>query len=60
MQTVTIASAQSQGIESARDQAVTKARDTLKEPVVLSWRDDAKDTIAPEIPGAVTPERWKE
>jgi hypothetical protein len=60
MQTVTISAIHAQGIESARDQAVKKARESLTEPVVLSWRDDRTDTIAPEIPGAATPERWKD
>lgn len=60
MKSVIMSASEVQAIERARDQAVKKARESLKEPVVLSWRNDRTDTIAPEIPGAVTPERWKE
>jgi hypothetical protein len=60
MQTITVPAAHNQGIEAARDLAAAKALEYLQEPVVVSWRDDETDTIAPEIPGAVTPERWKE
>lgn len=60
MQTATIPATGASGIAAARDQAVRKAREVLTEPVVLSWRDDRTQTIAPEIPGAVTPERWEE
>jgi len=60
MQTITVPAAHNQGIEAARDLAAAKALKYLHEPVVVSWRDDETDTIAPEIPGAVTPERWKE
>jgi hypothetical protein len=60
MQTVTASPPKKQGIEAARDQAVTTARESLTQPVVLSWRDDKTNLIAPEIPGAVTPQRWEE
>lgn len=60
MQIVTIPPPQAPGIEAARDEAVNKARESLTQPVVLSWRDDRVDRIAPEIHGAVTPERWEE
>jgi hypothetical protein len=60
MQTLTIEATDATGIEAARDVAIAKARETLNEPVVLSWRDEMSGTIAPEIPGAVTRERWKE
>ena len=60
MQTQSVPSPRSRGIEAARDQAVNKARESLSEPVVLSWRDDENNLIAPEIPGAATPDRWKE
>jgi hypothetical protein len=60
MQTITVPSAHPKGIAAARDFAVAKSHEYLAEPVVLSWRNDETETIAPEIPGAVTPERWKE
>ena len=60
MQTVSSPAAQARGIEAARNQAVIKARESLNEPVVLSWRDDETNSIAPEIPGAATPRRWEE
>jgi hypothetical protein len=60
MQTLTLSPTQPPRIQSARDQAIAKARESLREPVVLSWRDLRAGRIAPEIPGAVTPDRWKE
>ncbi len=60
MQSVTSPATRNLGLEAARDAAAMKARESLTEPVVLSWRDDATGTIAPEIPGAATPERWEQ
>lgn len=60
MQNFTISTCQPTDIEAARDQAVRVARETLHEPVVLSWRDDRSDAIAPEIPGSATPVPWKD
>ena len=60
MQTIKFPTAHPQGIEAARDFAVVKSQVFLAEPVVLSWRNDETETIAPEIPGAATQERWRE
>jgi hypothetical protein len=60
MQTLNVSATQVQSIEAARSQAVAKARKSLHEPVVRSWRDDRSHTMAPEIPGAATDSRWQE
>lgn len=60
MQAMTITASNVRSIEAARNKAVAKARETLDEPVVLSWRDDSTHRIAPEIPGAVTANRWQD
>jgi hypothetical protein len=60
MQAVSIQTKQPESLEAARDRAVTRARETLSDPVVLSWLDDRIHRAAPEIPGAVTETRWIE
>jgi hypothetical protein len=60
MQAMSIAASNVKSIEAARNKAVAKARETLDEPVVLSWRDDSTHRIAPETPGAVTANRWQD
>lgn len=60
MQKMTVSESKPQSIEAARDAAVRSARGKLQDPVVLSWRDDRRDLIAPEIPGAATPTRWEQ
>jgi hypothetical protein len=60
MQTMNVSESQANSIEAARDTAVRSAREQLQDPVVLSWRDDRRELIAPEIPGAATATRWEE
>lgn len=60
MQTMKFSDSQISSIEAARDAAVRCSREALQEPIVLSWRDDRRKLIAPEIPGAVTEARWEE
>ena len=47
MQTVTTSSAQAQGIETARDQAMMKTRESLTAAVVLSGRDGRRMMLFP-------------
>lgn len=60
MQTLSISDTQAQTIEAARNEAVAKARQSLEQPVVLSWRNDRDGRIAPDIPGAATEDRWRD
>ena len=61
MQTATVPAADASRIEAARDRPILKSRGALTGPVVLGWRDDRTQSIAPAIPGAaVTPGRWDE
>jgi hypothetical protein len=43
----------------ARISAVGKAGETLKQPVIIAWKDDDKGQLAPEIPGGAT-DRWQD
>lgn len=52
MPKVTLPSTWISDIEAARDRAVIKARAILPEPVVLGWRDNRTDAVAPDMPGA--------
>jgi len=60
MQSMNVSDTRPGSIEAARDAAVRSARESLEDPVVLSWRDDHRHIIAPEIPGAATENRWEE
>lgn len=58
MQTLSIAAASSTiDFAQARQQAVTKACETLAEPVIVAWKDDTTGKSAPEIPGG-SADRW--
>ncbi|MEJ2687102.1 MAG: AF1514 family protein [Gammaproteobacteria bacterium] len=58
MDTVNIAAENSSlDFNQARRQAVSKAREQLQDPVVVAWKDDNRDQMAPEIPGGVG-NRW--
>jgi hypothetical protein len=35
----------------AREKAVAEAKKRITEPVIVAWKDDNRDTSAPEIPG---------
>jgi len=59
MQTLTIGDVHPPTLETARDQAVAKAREQLPDPVVMSWRS-ADGRIAPRIPGADSEQRWRD
>ncbi|MEJ2643479.1 MAG: AF1514 family protein [Gammaproteobacteria bacterium] len=47
----------SMNFDQARRQAVAKAKEKLQDPVVIAWKDDRADQMAPEIPGGVG-SRW--
>lgn len=58
MQTLTLTDTDMQsGFESARAQAVRKARETLDQPLIVAWRDATARRFAPAIPGA-SEQRW--
>ena len=45
--------------QQARRRAAGKAGETLRQPVVIAWKDENSGVSAPEIPGASN-ERWRD
>ena len=45
--------------KQARRQAAGKAGELMKEPVIITWKDETNGMAAPEIPGA-SQQRWQD
>lgn len=57
MQTMTLPPNNINNFAEARSIAVSKARETIAEPVIVAWKDDNSGQFAPEIPGG-SAGRW--
>jgi hypothetical protein len=58
METVNLTENSSIDFHQARRQAAGKAGESMREPVIITWKDDNSGQIAPDIPGAA-PDRWR-